>query len=82
MSSKDRQQIQERANELLKLTIVSTGSYLATKLFFRLVSNPLMLFGTGVVSGVYLHKNRKQIIETLSEAKQQAQQLLGKSDGE
>ncbi|MEQ1636918.1 MAG: hypothetical protein ABL903_09495 [Methylococcales bacterium] len=78
MAKIDPIRTKENANELIKLTIVSTSTYLSTHLLLRLVKNPLILFGTGVVAGFYLHKNRRQIIGTLIEAKQQSAQLLTK----
>lgn len=67
---------QENAKELLKFGLVSTGTYLSTQLFLRLVKNPVILFGTGLVAGIYINKNRKQIIATLAETKQSGLELL------
>lgn len=69
---------QENAHELVKLAIVSTGTYLSTHLFLRLVKSPVILFGTGLAAGMYINRNRKQIIATLAEAKQQSIELLQK----
>lgn len=79
MAKIDPVQTKEYANELIKLSIVSTGTYLSTKLFLRLVKNPVILFGSGLVAGYYVHKNRKQIIGTLLEAKHQTQQMLNQN---
>lgn len=79
MTKIDPVRTKENAHELLKLGIVSTSTYLSTKLLLRLVKNPVALFGVGMVAGFYLHKNRKQIIGTLIEAKKQGTQLLNKS---
>ena len=80
MSTKDKKQTQENASELIKFTGVSIGTYLSTRLLLHLVKNPLILFGTGLVAGIYIHKNREQILETLVEAKQQTTQLLGRNE--
>ena len=80
MSKHNKQLIQENASELIKFSIVSTGTYLSTQLFLRLVKNPLILFGTGLMAGMYIHKNREQILETLVEAKRQSSQLLSKTE--
>lgn len=73
---------QENASELVKLAVVSTGTYLSTLLLLRLVKNPVILLGTGMLTGFYISKNRKQIIETLVEAKQHGLELLDKSPDE
>lgn len=80
MSKIDKNITQENASELIKFSLASTGTYLSTRLFLHLVKNPLILFGTGLLAGIYIHKNREQILDTLIEAKQQTAQLLGKSD--
>lgn len=79
MTKIDPIRTRENAHELIKLSIVSTGTYLSTKLFLRLVKSPAILFGTGMIAGFYLHKNRKQIIGTLIEAKAESLQLLNKA---
>lgn len=78
MPKLDKQLTQENANELIKFSIVSTGTYLSTRLLLRLVKNPVLLFGTGFLAGLYIHKNREQILDTLVEAKRQTTQLLEK----
>lgn len=80
MSTMDKKQTQENASELIKFTGVSIGTYLSTRLFLHLVKNPLILFGTGLIAGVYIHKNREQILDTLVEAKRQSTQLLSRDE--
>lgn len=67
---------QDRARELLKFSLVSTGTYLSSHLLMRLAKKPILLFGLGLATGFYLHKNRKQIFTTLVTAKEQGLALL------
>ncbi|MCX7089354.1 MAG: hypothetical protein NTV00_15050 [Methylococcales bacterium] len=76
MPNIDPVRTQENASELVKFSLVSTGTYLSTKVLLRLVKNPVLLFGTGLVAGFYLHKNRQQIMGTLLAAKEQSTQFL------
>lgn len=76
MASTETTPTKEKASELVKLAIVSTGTYLSTLLLLRLVKNPVILFSTGLATGYYINKNRKQIIATLAETKQQGFALL------
>lgn len=74
----DNEDTREKANELLKFSAISVGTYLSTRILLRLVKNHFLLFGSGIVAGIYIHKNRQEILSTLSEAKRQTSQLLEK----
>jgi hypothetical protein len=79
MADLDNDETRENAIELIKFSVISVGTYLSTKLLLRMVKNHVLLFGTGVLAGIYVHKNRKEILNTLSEAKRQTVHLLEKS---
>ena len=42
-----------------------------------LTKHPLLVFGLGIVAGVYAHKHRKEIIEAVGAGSEKAKEYLG-----
>ena len=47
---------------LINLGLITVGTQVTTAVIHRLVKHPALLFGIGIVAGLYIQKNRKQII--------------------
>lgn len=54
--------------QILKGTIMSTTLGLGGNIMSKLVKNPIVVFGAGVVAGYFVYKYRKEIISRTSKA--------------
>jgi hypothetical protein len=56
------------SKQILKGTIVSSTLGVGGKVMSKLVRNPVVVFGLGVVAGYFVYKYRKEIISSTNKA--------------
>jgi len=61
---------------LVKLGILTVGTQLGTAVIHRMTKHPVLLFGLGIAAGLYVQKNRKQIILAGEQLTHQGKKLL------
>ncbi len=54
--------------EIMKGSVASVTVHTGAKLMSKLAKYPVLVFGAGVVAGVYVYKYRKQIIANANKA--------------
>ena len=65
-----------KTDALIKLGLITVGTQIATEVIHRVARYPLVVFGLGMVAGVYAHKHRKKIIRTARQIQHQGKSLL------
>ena len=67
---------------LIQLGVVAVGTKIGATLILRLAKYPALLFGMGALTGFYLNKNRKDIIEAARQIKDQGLKAAIKKEGD
>lgn len=65
---------------LIKLGILSVGTKVGAEIILKLAKHPLLLLAMGVGAGIYMNKNRKEIIEAAQQLKDQGLEIVKKID--
>lgn len=65
---------------LIKLGILSVGTKVGAEIILKLAKHPLLLLAMGVGAGIYMNKNRKEIIEAAQQLKDQGLDIVKKID--
>ena len=71
-----------KTEALIKLGLITVGTQITTELIHRLARYPVVVFGLGMVAGVYAHKHRNKIIHTARQIQHQGKTLLPFKSGD
>lgn len=61
---------------LINLGLITIGTQVATAAIHRIAKHPALLFGIGMAVGLYVQKNRKQIILSGGQLLNQGKKLI------
>lgn len=63
---------------LITLGLLTAGTQMGTALIQRLGKHPFFLFSMGMTAGVYVYKNRKEILQEARELSEQSKKLVSR----
>ncbi|MFZ2725687.1 MAG: hypothetical protein WAX77_05520 [Methylococcaceae bacterium] len=74
------QEVIKKTDAIIKVGAITAGTQLGTTVLHTMAKNPVFLFGLGLVTGIIINKNRKQIIASASYLSKKGKQLITKDE--
>lgn len=63
---------------IVTIGILTAGTQIGSSLINRMAKHPLVLFAMGTTAGIYIYKNRKEILNEAHHLTNQGKQLFSK----
>jgi hypothetical protein len=78
----NQKELMKKTDAIIKIGAITIGTQLGTSVIHKLAKHPVFLFGLGMVAGIYINKNRKQILASAQYLAQQGKEFIIKADTE
>jgi zinc transporter ZupT len=81
MTKQEEKKETKDSHPLITLGLLTAGTQMGTALIQRMAKHPVILFTMGMTAGMFVYKNRKQIVQEARELSEQSKKLISrKSD--